>query len=67
MKVKELISKLQEFDGEMEVIIKRYDGIKSHNDLMTCDDISFGENVRQSGYGTDESRKIISRAIIIEG
>lgn len=67
MKVKELIEKLQKFDGELEVIVQRYDGIKSYNDFLTYADINLVEDVYQRDYSTQSSKNTISKAIVIEG
>ena len=66
MKVKELIHLLKDYDMDLEVIIQRYDGIKSHNDFHHRGDIGLASNVMPSEYKNSLDKKPLARVLIIE-
>lgn len=49
MKIKDLITKLQTFDPEIEVIVMEYDGYKEKGQSLEDDCLSIQENIRMWG------------------
>lgn len=66
MKVKELIQLLKDFDMDLEVIIKRYDGFKSYNDFLHRGDIGLEINVTLTEWKNNLDKKFLDKALIIE-
>ncbi len=60
MKIKDLITKLQTFDPELEVIIMDYDGYKEKGEILTDDSFSIEENIRMWGEST------LPKALVIQ-
>lgn len=59
MKVKELIAKLQEFDGELEVITMEFDGYKECGVRLNNDSFSIQESIRMWGDPALEKALVI--------